>query len=63
MITGLARYSEEKVAAKTKELKQAFYSLLSSSDFNAGITTSPNSVKRVEQRFTMANGMFKEVLE
>ena len=63
MITGLARFSEEKVAAKTKELKQAFYSLLSSSDFNAGITTSPNSVKRVEQRFTMANGMFKEVLE
>lgn len=62
MTTGLAQYSEHCVQDKADDLRDAFYQLLGDDEFNAAITYSPNSVKRVEKRFELANEMFEEVL-
>ena len=63
MIVGLARYSEESVREKSEELRAAFYALLNDQDFNAAITYSPNSVKRVSTRFKLAYQMFHGVFD
>ncbi len=62
MITGMARRSEPVVLNHANEMREAFYELLNNDDFNAAITYGPNSVKRVKQRFELANEMFQEVL-
>lgn len=62
MTTGLARFSEATVENSADELRDAFYELLDDTEFIAAITYSPNSVKRVEKRFELANDMFEEVL-
>jgi hypothetical protein len=63
MTTGLAEYSEDCVKDNADDLREAFYELLSDDEFVAAITYSPNSVKRVERRFELANAMFEEVLD
>lgn len=63
MTTGLAQYSEDDVNDKADELSDAFYKLLGDDEFIAAITYSPNSVKRVEKRFELANEMFEEVMD
>ena len=62
MTTGLARYSEDAVPGSSNELQAAFYKLLDDAEFNAAITYSPNSVKKVAKRFELANEMLEEVL-
>lgn len=62
MSTGLARYSVDHVKENADQLREAFYDLLSESDFNDAITYGPNSTKKVAKRFQMAEAMFKEVL-
>ena len=61
MSTGLARYPNELVVEKAKELKGAFYPLLENETFIDAITYSPNSTNKVQRRFELAGNMFKEV--
>ena len=61
MSTGLSRYSENIVEAKSKELFNSVSNLLYDEDFIRSITIGTNEVEKVKTRFSMANAMFKEV--
>jgi hypothetical protein len=63
MMTGLARFPETVVQKNAAKVRTAFYQLLDDGEFNAAITYGPNSVKKVEKRFQLADAMFREVLD
>lgn len=61
MSTGLSRYSEHIVEAQSETLRAAFLSLLADKEFDNAITLGTSQVKKVEDRFNMANKMLQEV--
>lgn len=61
MSTGLSRYPEHVVEAKSEALKTAFLSLLADIKFDNAITLGTSQVKKVEYRFSVTNKMLQEV--
>jgi hypothetical protein len=61
MSTGLSHYPEHFVEARADALRTAFYSLMANDKFISAITYGTNDVKRVRDRFALAQAMFKEV--
>lgn len=61
MSTGLSRYPDHVVEAKSEALRAAFLSLLADTKFDNAITLGTSQVKKVEDRFNMANKMLQEV--
>lgn len=61
MIVGLSKYSESVVEGQAERLRDAFYKLINDPNFVRAITYSVNDAKTVQNRFCMANAMFKEV--
>lgn len=62
MSTGLSKYSTHLVLQHARDIKKAFYGLLSEDSFVDAITRGPNSPKQVKSRFIFARQMFREVL-
>ncbi len=62
MSTGLSKYPPEVVEKQSMAVLKCFYQLLEDKEFAESITYSPNSVKQVRTRFSMAQLMFNEVL-
>jgi len=63
MSTGLSSYPEYLVETRAKKLKDAFYTLMRNDEFIKSITYSVNDIKRVKDRFAVAEAMFKEVFD
>ncbi len=63
MSTGLSRYPEDVVQSRADVLRRAFYTLMADERFLNAITYGTNDVKRVRERFVLANSMFKEVFD
>lgn len=63
MSTGLVRYPEHLVEARTEILRRAFYNLIEDDEFVKSITYSVNDMKKVRYRFAVAGAMFKEVFD
>ena len=61
MTTGLSRYGEYEVRARTDEVKDAFYKLLNNREFIDAITIGTNQTNKVKARFELTRNMFKEV--
>lgn len=61
MSTGLSRYPEPLVEARADGLRTAFYSLMANDEFIRAITIGSNDMKKVKDRFAMAEAMFREV--
>ena len=70
MTTGLSRYPEPLVEARTDALREAFYALMKEEkkdeekdrNFVWSITYGPNDLTRVRYRFKATKAMFEEVL-
>ena len=62
MSTGLSRYSEDHIQEEFAALRDAFFDLLASEQFNTAITYATNDQKRVRARFEMTEEMFREAL-
>ena len=61
MVTGLAKYSHEQIKTHAEDIKDSFYMILKSKDFDWSITYGPNSSDRVKCRFEITQTMFKEI--
>ncbi len=61
MSTGLSRYPEHIVEARSETLRAAFLSLLADKEFDNAITLGTSQVKKVEHRFSVTNKMLQEV--
>lgn len=61
MSTGLARYPEHVVEARSDDLRRAFFSLMENTEFIRAITYGVNDVNRVRERFEKAHATLKEV--
>jgi hypothetical protein len=61
MTTGLSRYAEHIVEARSEALMEGFYSIMADDNFIKAITYSTNDVKKVKERFYLAKQMFQEV--
>ena len=62
MSTGLSRYTEDRIQGRADPLRQAFYRILKSEEFNIAITYGPNDAVKVNKRFRLAQEAFEEVL-
>jgi len=63
MSTGLSRYPEHIVEARSEALREAFYQLLVDPIFIESITLGTNQVNRVKDRFNQTRKLFKEVFD
>jgi hypothetical protein len=63
MSTGLSKYTKHLVEARADALRQAFYALLDSPEFNESITYGVNHVRNVRRRVEMAGEMFRGVFD
>lgn len=63
MATGLSRYPEQVVEARSADLRHAFYRLMKNEEFVKAITYSVNNIGKVKQRFADAEAMFQEVFD
>jgi hypothetical protein len=63
MSTGLSRYPEHLVASRAGALRKAFYRLMDDDAFVKAITYGTNDMKRVRQRFGIAQAMLREVFD
>lgn len=63
MSTGLARYSESRVAENAEMLRQSFFNLMEDDEFIHAITYGPNTPREVRTRFRIARAMFEEVFD
>lgn len=63
MSTGLARYPEHLVEARTEVLRCAFYTLMEDDEFVKSITYSVNDMKKVRYRFEVTQAKFREVFD
>ncbi len=61
MCIGLAQYEMNIVEGKKKRLLTAYYRLLGEEEFVDAISLGTNQANKVNRRFEMANGMFREV--
>lgn len=61
MSTGLSRYPESLIEARTEELKSRFYSLMNNAVFKEAISLGTNQVARVNARFELTSSMLEEV--
>ena len=62
MSTGLSRHTEDQVAARTNDIRQAMHGLFKNEDFNIAITYGPNDPNKVRARFDMTRNIFREIL-
>jgi len=62
MCTGLSRCTEDQVKTCKDLLRQAFYELLQSEEFDTAITYGTNDTKRVKRRFSDTQKIFEEIL-
>lgn len=58
----LSRYSENRVEARIEDLKERFYQLIKSYEFEESITLGTNQPNRVRYRFAQVDKKFQEVL-
>jgi hypothetical protein len=63
MSTGLSRYQENIVEARADAIRAGFFQLMSDETFTRAITYGPNDMKRVRERFALADKMFQEVFD
>ena len=63
MCTGLARYDARSVESQKNHLLEAFYRLLDDEEFDDAISLGTNQAIKVNRRFEMTIGMFREVLD
>lgn len=63
MSTGLSRYPDHLVEARSEALRAAFYRLLDNIEFIESITLGTNQVNRIQERFFQTNMIFKEVFD
>ena len=61
MVTGLSCVSFDVVGSRSEALREGFYRLMEDEDFIAAITYGTNATRRVNDRFSMAQGLFEEV--
>lgn len=60
--TGMSKYEELHVEARTEEIRSALYDLLDNEDFNTAITYGPNDARKVRMRFEMLRNSLREML-
>jgi len=63
MSTGLSKYHESLIEAKSEDIQEAFYSLMDDYDFQESITLGTNQVNRVFDRFDMSKEMLEGILK
>lgn len=63
MSTGLSRYPEQRVKERKEPLKEAFFGLMENHDFMDFITRGTSDERKVRGRFSIAEAMFREVLD
>lgn len=61
MSTGLSQYAEHLVEARADALRVGFYKLMNDDTFIRAITYGPNDMKKVKDRFRLAEELFQEV--
>ena len=62
MTTGLSRYQRNHILQSSDVIREVFFELLASEEFNTAITYATNGQQRVQARFEIAEKMFREVL-
>jgi hypothetical protein len=63
MSTGLSGYPEQLVEARADRIRLAFYGLMENDEFIKAVTYSVNDMRRVKDRFRIAQNLFREVLD
>lgn len=62
MTTGLSPYQRNHILQASDVIREVFFELLASEEFNTAITYATNGQQRVQARFEIAEKMFREVL-
>ena len=62
MSTGLSRYAEDRILARSAPLRDAIYALFEDEKFDDAITRGPNDAGKVKARFRMTRETLEEVL-